>query len=187
MKKFLFLATLIIVASMGLNAQECNVKGVVKYKYNDYVGYKIDEGAEIYVLSKQKADSIDIQIWQEYEKIAKNYMRYLSYKKDDDIRYLDDATIRSFAEFSTLSESRLKELDKDIFKQYVYFIENAKYLEVVDGSGKYSLKLPYGEYFILAKSKNRERPLLSELTGRVLIKEVTVNKPTKIVSFDFCY
>lgn len=172
---------------MESNAQECNVKGVVKYEYNDYVGYKIDEGAEIYVLSKQKADSIDIQIWQEYEKIAKNYMRYLRYKNGDDISYLGDETIRGFAGFSTSSESRLNELDKKCLHQYFYFVENAEYIEVVDGSGKYSLKLPYGEYFILAKSKNRERPLVSELTGRVLIEEATVNKPTKIVSFDFCY
>lgn len=187
MKKFLFLVALIIATSMGLNAQECNVKGVVKYEYNDYVGYKIDEGAEIYVLSKQKADSIDIQIWQEYEKLAKNYMRYLKYKNDDDFSSLDEATICRFAGFSTSSKSVLDKYDKKCFHQYCYFVENAEYIEVVDGSGKYSLKLPYGEYFILAKSKNRERPLVSELTGRILIEKITVNKPTKIVSFDFCY
>lgn len=187
MKKFLFLVALIIATSMGLNAQICNVKGVVKYEYNDYVGYKIDEGAEIYVIPTQKADSIDINIWGEYESIAKNYMTYLKYKNDDDFKGLDEATISRFAGFSTSSKIVLDKYAKDCYNQYIYFTENAEYVELVDGSGKYSLKLPYGEYYIMAKSKNRERPILVELTGRVLIEKVTINKPVKIISFDFCY
>lgn len=187
MRKTLLLISLIMEIFMRVDAQECNVKGVVKYKYNDYVGYRIDEGAEIYVLSISKADSINAQMWEEYESIAKTYMQFLEYQNDEDLSELGIDFIRTYTGFSNESANKLNKLDTEIFDQYTYFVKNAEYIEVVDSSGKYSLKIPYGDYLILAKSKNRERPLLSELTGRILIEKVTVDKPTKIVSFDFCY
>ena len=187
MKKMFLLVAILFATTIGLNAQNCNLKGVVKYEYNDYVGYKIDEGAEIYVVSAKNAECINAQTWLEYERLAEGYMRYLKYQKDDDIRCLDDATIRRFAEFSVSSENSLKELDKECFEQCAFIKDNAEYIELVDGTGKYALQLPYGEYYILVKSKNRERPLVTELTGRVLVEKVKIDKPSKILSFDFCY
>lgn len=187
MRKMLLLFAVLFATTIGLNAQNCNLKGVVKYEYNDYVGYKIDEGAEIYIISTNNAEGVNAQTWLEYERLAKGYMRYLKYQNDDDIRYLGDATIRRFAEFSKSQESSLKELDKKCFEQHAFITNNAEYIELVDGTGKYALQLPYGEYYVLVKSKNRERPLVTELTGRVLVEKVKIDKPSKILSFDFCY
>ena len=65
MKKKFLLVVILFATTIGLNAQNCNLKGVVKYEYNDYVGYKIDEGAEIYVVSAKNAECINAQTWSE--------------------------------------------------------------------------------------------------------------------------
>ena len=186
-KRLFFLIAVFFMVNLGINAQECNLQGIVKYEYNDYIGYKIDDGAEIYIVSVKSAPTIDIQTWDSYENLARSFIKYLRYKNDDDIGMLDNASIRIFADFSIETENRLNSLDKKCLEQYTFITENAEYLELVDGSGKYSLKLPYGEYYILAKSKNRDRALVTELTGRKTLKKVKIDKPAKIVSFDFCY
>ena len=61
-------------------------------------------------------------------------------------------------------------------------------IALVDNSGKYELELPYGEYYVIAKSKNRSRSFsTTEKEGRILVKEVVISKPTTILSFDFDY
>lgn len=188
MKKILLSIAILFATTIGLNAQNCNLKGVVKYEHNDYLGYKIDEGAEIYVISTKNAGvNVDIYIWNRYEKLAKKYVYYLEYKQDEDLRYYGEETIRKMTDFSIANEKQLEDLDKICLKQLCYLKDNAEYLELVDSSGKYALQLPYGEYYVLVKSKNRVRPLVTELTGRVLVERVKIDKPSKILSFDFCY
>lgn len=64
MKKILLSIAILFATTIGLNAQNCNLKGVVKYEHNDYLGYKIDEGAEIYVISTKNAGvNVDIYIY----------------------------------------------------------------------------------------------------------------------------
>lgn len=185
--KFLFLLLLVLISTATLKAQKSNIKGVVRYEHNDYVGYRADVGAEIYVISVQKADSVDISKCKKYEECAKDYMKYKIEKADPDNRYIDDSMLRLISGFYKADEEALNDLDSYFFNQSSFIKENAEYIELVDESGKYSIELPYGEYYFLAKSNNRDRSLMSELMGRVLIEKVTIDKPSKIISFDFCY
>lgn len=169
------------------NAQQCNLQGIVKYEYNDYIGYKIDVGAEIYVISVSNADSVNISDWERYQELAKNYMFYLSIKNDPDTGWVGIETVRSLTEFSEEKEKELEALDSKCFSQFVHVKSNAEYIALVDGSGKYQIELPYGDYYIAAKSNNRMRGLITEIGGRVILEKITINKPATIVGFDFCY
>ena len=180
---------MLLLACTILNAQNCNIQGIVQYEYNDYVGYKIDAGAEIGVISLKTANEIglNVETWNKYEKLAKSYMSYLDFKNDDEVRYVDDNTIRNLLGWSKQSEDELKSIADECFSQYINAVDNFEYIALVDASGKYTLTLPYGEYIIIAKSKHRDRPLIAELTGRILVEKVKIEKPAKIISFDFCY
>lgn len=188
MRTKIALSLLLFVCTI-LNAQNCNIQGIVQYEYNDYVGYKIDAGAEIGVISLKNANEIGINVetWNKYEKLAKSYMSYLDFKNDDDTKYVSDSTIRDLLNWQKKSEDELKNISKECFSQYLNAVDNFEYIALVDASGKYTLSLPYGEYVIIAKSKHRERPLVTELTGRILVEKVKIEKPAKIISFDFCY
>ena len=41
MKRMVLLITLIVITSGTIYAQKCNLQGVVRYKYNEHLGYKI--------------------------------------------------------------------------------------------------------------------------------------------------
>ena len=71
--------------------------------------------------------------------------------------------------------------------EYVKGVSLSSYVGLVDNSGKYEVEIPYGEYYVIAKSANRERSTVTELTGRVIFKIVKIDKPVKILSFDFDY
>lgn len=181
--------SLMLFACFILSAQNCNIQGVVQYEYNDYVGYKIDAGAEIGVISLKTANEIGVSVetWDKYEKLAKSYMSYLDFKNDDETRYVPESTIRSLLGWSQKDEDELKSLADECFSQYIKTVDNFEYIALVDASGKYTLTLPYGEYIIIVKSKHRERPLVAELTGRIIVEKVKIEKPARIISFDFCY
>lgn len=188
MKKLLSFLLLTFMCVI-INAQECNIQGVVQYEYNDYIGYKIDTGSEIGVVSVKKALELGVvaEDWRNYEKLAKQYMKYLSWKNDDELSVYGISTIRDITGFSIDTEIELKKYDNLCCEQYIKLLGNYEYETLVDGTGKYALTLPYGEYLIFAKSKNRQRPLSTELTGRILVEHIIINKPSKIISFDFCY
>lgn len=169
MRKLLFLAVVLFTSIFSLNAQNAKLKGIVQYQYNDHVGYKVDIGAEVYVISKQNApSSFNISEWNEYEKSAIVSIKYWDY-----INEPADAFTK---------------LDPLCAKQLKLAMECIEDIALVDSSGKYELELEYGTYYIIAKSKNRNRSFsITENNSRILVKEVVINKPITILSFDFCY
>ena len=68
-------------------AQKCKVQGVVRYEFNDYVGYKADIGAEINFIAKEDADSLNVLHWDEYEKLAKKQSNHLIIKQSVEDSY----------------------------------------------------------------------------------------------------
>ena len=44
-----------------------------------------------------------------------------------------------------------------------------------------------GEYYIVVKSASRKRDILPELTGRLLLRTIKIDRPAKIESFEFSY
>lgn len=157
-----------ILFSVSVYAQNGKIKGVVQYKYNDHIGYKIDIGAEVYVISKKNAPNFNLQKWNEYEDAAKVSIKYWEYLNEPAGTFPD--------------------LDTYCKQQYKIVSENFEDVALVDNSGKYELMLPYGEYYIFLKSKNRNRSFSqTENEGRILVKEVNINKPLIILSFDVDY
>ena len=55
----------------------------------------------------------------------------------------------------------------------------------VDASSSYKIEVPYGDYYIVFKSKNRSRPLVPEFLNRYEIHKVTLKEPQYILSVDF--
>ena len=79
-RKIFFVCVSILLSINMLNAQNGKLKGDVQYQYNDYVGYKVDVGAEVYVVLKQNAPSIfDISKWNDYEKSAVASIKWWDY------------------------------------------------------------------------------------------------------------
>ncbi len=183
MKKVLFVAVILLTTTFGLFAQNCNLKGIVRYEYNDYIGYKIDAGAEIYIVSTKKAQDFDFVLWEEYKKLSDKYIYYLKLKEAGG-GYADNMAA-IFANWEEEDKERLDNISIKCLEQFVSLTANAEYIEIVDESGKYMMQIPYGEYYIIAKSKNRDRPTSTELLGRILIEKVEINKPTELLSFDF--
>lgn len=198
MRKFFIIITAFIVCGMtafGQNKgtkkktpvvpkveQSCNLQGTVQYKHNDYIGYKIDVGSEIYVYPLEKFSQI-YTLWQEYEKLVKYKMRYLEYKEYN----ISDANRRSLSSFSTEKEARLDSIESQLLSEYIKAKDEYVNLSLIDNSGKYSMSLPYGEYIVVFKSKNRTRPTLFELLGRLYFEKINANKPALLVSCDFDY
>ena len=169
MKKLFLLVAILFATSIGLNAQNGKLKGIVQYQFNDHVGYKVDVGAEVYVISKQnELSSLNISNWNEYEKYAIASIKYWEYL---------GKPLEEFTKLDPLCAMQLKKA-----------MDCIEDLALVDSSGKYELELQYGTYYIIAKSKNRNRSFsLTENNNRILVKEIEINKPTTILSFDFCY
>ena len=146
-------------------AQNGKIKGIVQYKYNDYIGYKIDVGAEVYAVSKQNAGDFNLTKWNDYEKTVKTFIEYAE--------YLDEPI------------EGLSSLDLYCKRQYEKISERFEEIALVDNSGKYELSLPYGEYYIFVKSKNRNRSFsLTDSEVLILVKEINLSKPLLILSFD---
>ena len=180
MKRMALLITLAVITLGTIYAQKCNLQGVVRYKYNDYLGYKIDVGAEVRIIEVHDAKVVIRTLWQKYDELAGNMMNYLSLKKEID--GLDDDAIRRLAKFTKENETELKELSSECLIQYIENKSIAPYMSLIDSSGKYSIELPYGSYFVFVKSANRTRPTFAELTGRLILERVTIDKPTQVLS-----
>lgn len=162
--------------------QTCNLQGAVQYKYNDYLGYKIDVGAEVYAYPLEKFSHI-YTLWQEYEQLMKYKMRYLEYKEYN----ITDANRRSISSFSKEREAKLDSVHNKLLSEYIKAKDEYVNLSLIDNSGKYSMSLPYGEYILVFKSKNRTRLTLFELSGRLYFEKIDANKPASIISCDFDY
>lgn len=162
--------------------QLCNLQGTVQYKYNDYVGYKIDVGAEVYVYPLEKFSHI-FSLWQEYEKLVKCKMSYIKYKEYN----ISDANRRSLSSFSREDEAQFDSIESQLLTEYIKTKDEYVNVSLIDNSGKYSISLPYGEYIVVFKSKNRTRLTLFELSGRITFEKINVDKPALLISCDFDY
>ena len=188
MKVSLFLVVYLFLNSVLGMAQKCKVQGVVRYKYNDYIRYKEDIGAEISFIAKADADSLNISHWDEYGRLAQKQSAHKILAKSVESSYAaNEDVIRSVSKFSVNDEARLKKLDEICLAEYLRGVTLSSYVGLVDNSGKYEVEIPYGEYYVIAKSANRKRSTLTEITGRILFKEIQIDKPMKILSFDFDY
>lgn len=175
---------LFVLFTVSVNAQECKLKGFVRYKHNDYVGYRADAGAEVYVVSTKNNHYFNVANWNAYETYAKQYVKYLMLKDDPEIprEYLF-----MFTKWNNSDKENLDKLDQECLDQYARSKDSFEDIALIDETGKYEFQLPYGEYYVLVISKNRDRPTLLEISGRKMLYKVTLAQASKILSVDFEY
>lgn len=168
--------------------QECEITGVVRYKFNDYQGYKVDLGATVIAVPVEIIDSVIThrEIFS-YQKLAERKTEYVRIQNDFKKEGLSGDLANMVMSFSKADSERLEELDKKMFEAYVCAKSNKSNMALVDASGTFSMSLPYGEYYIVFKSKNRDRGTASELTGRLHFKRIALTSTKEIIECDFDY
>lgn len=167
----------------------CKVQGVVRYFYNDTFGYKADLGAEVRFIPKTEKDTIpNCEKWEEYETKSNKVVEFLKVAaewKEEGIYYLGESQLRALHKVTPSDEERVKKLSQELFEEVVMLMKHEDNMCLVDNTGMYSIELPKGEYYVVMRSKNRDRPLMAELVGRIYVKEVNLNSSTKVISHDF--
>lgn len=168
---------------LTIKAQQCNVQGVIQYFYNDFIGFKPDRGAEILFVKYSSSHKIPkIKKWDAYQTLVDNWIKY------EKLRHtLSKADSEKYSGFKEEYVDSTLALSGELLSETWKYEENnmIKYSAVVDASGKYSISLPYGTYYIWIKSKNRKLPTLLENKQRQRMIRVVLNSPTKVISYDF--
>lgn len=192
MKKVCILLVLTLCCGIVQSQNNCKVQGVVRYYYNDIFKYKADLGAEIRFIPKTKQDTIpSCDKWNEYETKSCNVVRYLKSVaefKESGAFYMMDNTeewLRENYNVSKSDENRVEQLSNELFDEVVALLKDDRYMCVVDNSGMYNIELPYGEYYVVMKSANRNRPFMVDFLGRIYVLEVKLTSSTKVISHDF--
>ena len=183
MKKFLFIAVLLLGSSICMHAQKCNVQGIVQYFYNDHFGFKPDTGAEVlFVKYSSKHKVPNRNKWESYQSMTEKMIKYSVYRKN---LSRDDAMFHS--RYKPEYMDSIRTLGAELFLEKIVIEQEGlvKYSTVVDASGKFDISVPYGTYYILIKSKNRELPTALEYNNRLYMVRTVLNSPTKIISYDF--
>lgn len=182
--KKIILILVVITSTLITDAQTttCKVQGVVRYYFNDYQGYKPDLGAEIYIVPKKEKDTIPhYKNWVEYEELINKKISYLKYHE-----YLPKIEAERFSGYKEAYDSLITNNSFICLSDRIAIEDRlAKFTVIIDASGLYSIQLPYGTYYFLFKSKNRTRGSVLEFQNRYYIKEIKIDKPTLMISFDF--
>ena len=190
MRKFYFLLVFILCYGVSSAQSTCKVQGVVRYYYNDTFKYRPDLGAEVKFIPKTKQDTIpSCDKWDEYETKSHKVVNYLlgvaEFKKEGIYSSYADSEIRNIYKVGDDDINRVKTLSEELFLEVLIMANSTEYVTIVDNSGLYSISLPYGDYYVVMKSANRERPFMVDLLGRMYVKEVSINSATKVISHDF--
>ena len=190
MKKICILLAFVLCCVVVQAQSTCKVQGVVRYYYNDTFKYRPDLGAEIRFIPKTKQDTIpSCDKWDEYENKSRkvvNYLLTVAEWKDEGIYSSDkDSMIRGVWGVEEGDVERVKSLSEELFTEVLLLLQNEEYMTVVDNNGSYNISIPQGEYYVVMKSANRDRPFMAELLGRIYVKEVSIESSTKVISHDF--
>ena len=193
MKRIILLFLFMAFVSQAFAQDMCQVTGIVRFEYNDYIGYRPDLGAEVYFIPKSPSDTIPhLKLWEEYEDLAHRgimYRKSIAEGEREGI-YSDmyDSIMRRNWRYEKEDEARVDELDKILFNERNTLLKNDDNVALVDASGMYTISLPKGEYIVVFVSANRKRSLwLTELLGRTHVTEIELKGVSKKASYDFAY
>lgn len=186
MKRQIKKITLLIIAILGISsasAQTCNVQGIVQYFYNDYIGFRPDLGAEVLFIKYSSANKApNIKKWNAYQDLFDKYFIYREY-----MAWHSEAESSKVSGFKKEYIDSLQTLGLELLEETLIYEDKnmIKYSTIVDASGKYSINIPYGTYYVLIKSKNRQFQTALEAINRQRMFRVVLNSPTKIINYDF--
>lgn len=164
-------------------AQNCNVQGVVRYFFNEYIGYKPDTGAEVmFIKYSTKYQIPKIQVWTNYQTMMDNWRRYELARQ-----YFSPKESERRSGFKEEHTDSILKLSRLLMVERDEMIEKGlvRYSTVVDATGKYSISIPMGIYYILFKSSNRQHGTLLESKNRYYMIKVKLSTSTKVLSYDF--
>ena len=164
MKKICILLALILCCGAVQAQSNCKVQGVVRYFYNDFVGYRADLGAEIrFIPVTPQATIPNCDKWSDYYWKSHTVISYLikvEEWKDECIYYGDNKkTLQSLYGVDDEYMEKFSQLSSDLIPEVTPLLERDEYMCLVDNSGMYLIELPQGEYYGVMKSANRKRPL----------------------------
>lgn len=182
MKK-LFILCVVALIGLTANAQQCKVQGVVQYYHNEYIGHRADLGAEVMFIKYSSTYKIpNRQKWETYQDLVEKWIKAAYYHK-----YFGTVEACEHAGFKLEDKETIQALGLELAVEKNDIIEKGlvKYTTLVDGSGMYNITLPYGIYYVLIKSKNRELPTVLEYENRYHMVRVDLKSPTAVISFDF--
>lgn len=191
MKKICILLALILCCGAVQAQSNCKVQGVVRYFYNDFVGYRADLGAEIRFIPVTPQDTIpNCDKWSDYYWKSHTVISYLikvEEWKDEGIYYGDNKkTLQSLYGVDDEYMEKFSQLSSDLIPEVTPLLERDEYMCLVDNSGMYQIELPQGEYYVVMKSANRKRPLgFVDYSGRMYVKKIKLDSSTKVISHDF--
>lgn len=180
-----------LVKKATKQSKTCEVSGVVRYFFNDYIGYRPDLGATIQFIKKKDMDGeFDFTKYLEYSSYKSYAISYYTICR----KYGENAALEFTSKFG------FKKADLEKFKTLcdslsIAYFELAMitdktssrycYETLVDASSSYRIRVPYGEYYVIIKSKNRKGVFKPEILGRFEIEDVKLDKPSYILSQDF--
>lgn len=183
MKKVLFIAVFLFGTSICINAQKCNVQGVVQYIYNDYIGFKPDTGSEVMFIKYSSTHKVpNRQKWETYHSMVEKWIKF-----DKSREYLRRDEALEYSGYKQGYKDSIQTLGAELLLERITIESEGliKYSTVVDASGKFDINVPYGTYYILIKSKNRKLTTGLEFYNRYYMVRTVLNTPTKIVSYEF--
>lgn len=183
MKKLFIICALCMTSCLSIFAQQCKVQGIVQYYHNEYIGHRADLGAEVMFIKYSSTHKIpDRKKWETYQDLVEKWIKAAYYQK-----YFSTAEACKNAGFNLEDKKTIQALGLELSVEKDKAIEKGlvKYTTIVNGSGMYEISVPYGIYYVLIKSNNRELPTVLEYKNRYHMQRVHLNSPTQIISFDF--
>jgi hypothetical protein len=188
--------------SATLFAQTSSVKGVVTYFFNKYQGDKPDLGAKVYLIEMKEASFINKKVIDSfidgkfyrrlyfdyvgfastYEKAMKQYEGKKKYKTEyDELKKKYDDVVKERDEHFSRMESlgvetkeKFDSLDLRVVNIIARITDKNSSMITVDATGGYSFNVKPGSYFVYIVSKNRNSLSVSEVSGKIFLKQIEV-------------
>ena len=198
----IIILSILVGLSLNTMSQTSTVKGVVTYFFNKYQGDKPDLGAKAYLIDPKQATlntkSIDsfingkiyIRLYNEYVDMALTYEtmlkkyegkkryreEYEEAKKnyDDRVKYRDEF-FSKMKYYGVETTEKFTALDRRVFEMLLKINNNSTSMTTIDATGSYSFTTKPGDYYIYIVSKNRTGINLTEISGKIYFKEITLN------------
>ena len=186
MKRLLTFAVLLIPFFCFCQTKQaenkCMLSGTVTYYANKYQGYKVDVGATVSIYNKKEIDAYDSLLFRK----CREYFRLVSQREMaalyESVGHYDSEyklTEKQKERFQYLTDSLFWDLFNALTKNNLI----AEF--VIGANGTYIGEIPYGDYYIIAKSANRTRHYKPEVLNRFEIERIILNRDTKIENIKF--
>lgn len=206
--------TLIVILLNIFSYGQVKIKGVVTYVSDKALGIKPDIGTNIIVVDTASVKDFDYKLWQNYhygkefrkiyeidKKLFDNYTNLYENSKSSGVnedveKYKNELekatinmneTINQLEKYESETDEKFNAMDKKLSTSlFPFIIGKDKFIKTtVDGNGTYSVNVKSGVYYVFIKSKNKTDITVTDISGVVNIKKITIKNKDKDVSTNF--